>query len=121
MASTLLTILWCHSRCSSSISPSFQLVCIAMLSIYTVSSPLAIWVWNSVFIIDWKVVGEFIRPKNITVGSNSPLLVVKAAFHLYLFFTCTMLYPYLMLNFVKRVHPLKRSICCGIRGRGYLF
>ncbi len=32
-------------------SPSFQLMCITMLSMYMVSSPLAIWVQNKVFII----------------------------------------------------------------------
>ncbi len=37
--------------CSSLVSPSFQLMCITMLSMYMVSSPLAIWVQNKVFII----------------------------------------------------------------------
>ena len=32
-------------------------------------------------IIAWKVAGELHSPKNITVGSNSPLFVLKAAFH----------------------------------------
>src|SRR5216683_2453975 len=121
MVSTSLMIFWCCFRYSSSVSPSFWLVCITMSSMYTISSPLAIWVWNRVFIMDWKVVGELVNPKNITVGSNNPSLVVKATFHLHPFFTHTVLYPHLMLNLVKRVHPLKRSICCGIRGKGYLF
>src|SRR6266853_360332 len=72
-----------------------------------VSSPLAIWLWNSVFIIDWKVMGELVSPKNITVGSYSPLLVVKAAFHSWPFFTCTTLYPHQISNFVKRVHSCR--------------
>ena len=33
------------------------------------------------FMKHWKVVGELVRPKNITVGSKSPLWVTKAAFH----------------------------------------
>src|SRR6266851_4208944 len=92
-----------------------------MLSMCTVSSQLAICVWNSVFIMVWKVAGELVRPKNIMVGSNSPSLVVKAAFHSCPFFTHTVLYPHLMSNFMKRVHPLRQLICCGIKGRGYLF
>jgi hypothetical protein len=32
-------------------------------------------------IIDWKVAGELHMPKNMTVGTNKPLLVLKAAFH----------------------------------------
>ena len=42
------------------------------------------WSMNSSrisFIIVWKVAGELQRLKNITVGSNSPRLVAKAAFH----------------------------------------
>ncbi|KIJ48737.1 hypothetical protein M422DRAFT_162471, partial [Sphaerobolus stellatus SS14] len=33
------------------------------------------------FIIVWKVAGLLVSPKNITKGSNSPLLVLNAAFH----------------------------------------
>ena len=29
----------------------------------------------------WKVAGEFVSPKNMTVGSNSLWLVINAAFH----------------------------------------
>ena len=36
---------------------------------------------NESFMNRWKVAGELHRPKNITVGLNSPLLVMKAAFH----------------------------------------
>src|SRR6267154_5815974 len=86
-----------------------------------VSSLLAIRLQNSVFIMDWKVVGELVSPKNIMVGSYSPLLVVKAAFHSWPFFTRTALYPHQISNLVKRVHPLRWSICWGISGNGYLF
>jgi len=63
----------------------------AMSSMYTVRFPLTICVWNRVFIMVWKVAGELVRLKNITVGSNSPSLVVKAAFHLCPFFILTAL------------------------------
>ncbi len=33
-------------------------------------------------IIIWKVADEFISPKNIIMGLNSPSLVLNAAFHL---------------------------------------
>jgi len=58
---------------------------------YTVRFPLAICVQNRVFIMVWKVAGELVRPKNITVDSNSSSLVVKAAFHLCPFFILTAL------------------------------
>ena len=58
---------------------------------YTVRFPLAICIQNRVFIMVWKVAGKLVRPKNITVGSNSPSLVVKAAFHLCPFFILTVL------------------------------
>ncbi|PFH45535.1 hypothetical protein AMATHDRAFT_103860, partial [Amanita thiersii Skay4041] len=44
--------------------------------------PSAISVLNMSFIIVWNVTGEFfVSPKNMTRGSNNPLLVLKAAFH----------------------------------------
>jgi hypothetical protein len=33
------------------------------------------------FIISWKVLGEFVSPKNMTSGSQCPNLVLNAAFH----------------------------------------
>jgi len=33
-------------------------------------------------IIVWKVAGEFVNPKYITVGSYVPMSIVNAAFHL---------------------------------------
>ena len=53
----------------------------AMSSIYTDSHPCATSDRKIVFIIRWNVAGEFVRPKNITVGSNRPSGVRKAAFH----------------------------------------
>jgi hypothetical protein len=34
------------------------------------------------FIMVWKVAGELVNPKNITSGSNNPLLVPKGSFPL---------------------------------------
>ena len=34
-----------------------------------------------IFISDWKVAGELVRPKNMTLDSKRPLLVTKATFH----------------------------------------
>jgi hypothetical protein len=48
---------------------------------YTESHPCIISFWNIVFIIIWKVTGEFVRPKNITVGLNNPSGVRNTAFH----------------------------------------
>ena len=45
------------------------------------SHPSAIILRNELFIKRWKVAGELVRLKNITVGSKSPLWVMKAAFH----------------------------------------
>jgi hypothetical protein len=48
---------------------------------YTVTLPVAISCQNRVSIIVWNVAGELVSPKNITVGSKSPLFVLNAAFH----------------------------------------
>src|SRR5260370_25241061 len=69
-----------------------------------------------VFIIIWKVAGELVSPKNMTVGSKSPSGVRNAAFGSSPGLIRMLLYPHLMSNFVKRVHPLQRSIVWGIRG-----
>ena len=37
--------------------------------------------WKMSSIIVWNVAGEFVRPKNITVGLNNPSLVLKAALY----------------------------------------
>jgi hypothetical protein len=73
---------------------------------------------NIEFIIVWKVAGELVSPKNIMVGSNSPLLVIKAAFHSSPFLIRTLLYPHRMLNLVYREHPLSQSMSSGIKGSG---
>jgi hypothetical protein len=74
-----------------------------------------------VFIIIWKVAGELVRPKNITIGSNNPSGVRKVAFHSSPSLMCTLLYPYHTLNLVNSVHPLSLSIVCGIKGDMFQF
>ncbi len=44
-------------------------------------APDAIRFLKMSFIIHWKVAGELVSLKNITVGSNNPQLVLNAAFH----------------------------------------
>ena len=53
----------------------------------------AIMSWKELFMNYWKVVGELVSPKNMTVGLNNPLWVTKAAFHWWPSLICTLLYP----------------------------
>src|SRR5580692_11614778 len=88
---------------------------------YTDSHPSLTSIWKIVFIIIWKVAGELVRPKNMTVGLNNPSGVRNAAFHLSPLQIRMLLYPQRMSNFVNKVHPLNRSIICGMRGEMFLF
>ena len=45
------------------------------------SHPLAIMSRKESFMNRWNVAGELVSPKNMTVGSKSPLWVIKVAFH----------------------------------------
>src|SRR6266576_194372 len=93
----------------------------AISSIYTESHPFATSVRNIVFIIIWNVAGELVRPKNITVGSNSPSGVRNAPFHSSPSLIRMLLYPHHTSNFVNRVLLLKRSIVWGMRGDTFRF
>ena len=62
--------------------------------------------------------GELHRPKNITVGSNSPRGVTNAAFHLSSGLMRTLLYPHQMSILVKIDDPLSLSIRSEISGSG---
>jgi hypothetical protein len=73
------------------------------------------------FIIIWKVAGELVRPKNMTMGSNNPSGVRNAAFYSSPSFIWMLLYPHRMSNFVNSVHPASRSITDGIRGDTFQF
>jgi hypothetical protein len=81
-----------------------------MLSIYTVSHFSVMSSANMKFIMVWKVAGELVSPKNITVSSNRPSLVMNAAFHSSPSLIITLLYPQRMLNLVYREHPLNLSM-----------
>ncbi len=56
------------------------------------------------------------RPKNITVGSNSPSGVRKAAFHSSPSLIRMLLYPQQMSTLVNRVHPRSWLMTWGISG-----
>jgi len=87
-----------------------------MSSINTDVSPFATSGRNIVFIIIWNVAGELVRPKNMTVGSNSPSGVRNAAFHSSPGLIRMLLYPHRTSNLVNRVHLASRSITEGISG-----
>src|SRR5712692_4672484 len=93
----------------------------AKSSMYTDSHPCAISLWKIIFIIIWKVAGELVSPKNMTVGSKSPLGVRNATFHLSPSWIWTLLYPQHMSNLVKRVHPARWSIVWGMSGETLRF
>src|SRR6266567_3036050 len=93
----------------------------AMSSMYTDSHPFATSVWKMVFIIIWNVAGEFVRPKNITVGLNSPSGVRNTPFHSSPSLMRILLYPHHTSNFVNKVLLLRRSIVWGIRGETLRF
>ena len=92
-----------------------------MSSIYTMTKHPLIMSEKILSIIAWKVAGELHRLKNITVGSNSPRLVLKAAFHWLPSRMRTLLYPHHTSNFVKYLAPLSLSRSSVIQGRGYAF
>ena len=69
----------------------------------------------------WKVAGEFVSLKNITVGSNSPSGVRNAPFHSSPSLIRILLYPHQMSSVVNRVHPLRRSMIWVISGDTFLF
>src|SRR6266403_6415227 len=92
-----------------------------MSSMYTESHPWVISVRKKVFIIIWKVAGEFVSAKNITVGSNRPSGVRKAAFHLSPSLIRMLLYPHWTSTLVNNVHPRSRSITWGISGDMFWF
>ena len=69
----------------------------------------------------WNVAGELHIPKNITVGLNSPLFVLNAAFHWSSFLIRTLLYPQQTSNLVKYFAPFILSMISEIRESGYAF
>src|SRR5712671_6216181 len=104
--SSLSKILWTHFLWNIGSSG----VAMSMSSMYTVSQPSRISSSNMVFIMAWKVVEEFVIPKNMTVGSYNPSFVMKAAFHSSPFLIHTLLYPQRTSNLVKSFFILTRLI-----------
>src|SRR6266702_2528794 len=51
----------------------------------------------------WNVLGEFVSPKNMTQGSKSPKLVLKAPFSWSPSLIRTLLYPHRMSSLVNKV------------------
>src|SRR5713226_7003091 len=86
----------------------------ARSSMYTDNHPWAISRQKIMFIIIWKVVGELVSPKNMTVGSKSPSGVRNAAFHSSPSLMRMLLYPQRISNLVKRVQPARQSIVWGM-------
>jgi len=70
------------------------------------------------FIITWKVAGEFVRLKNMTRGSNDPSSVVNTAFHSSPSFILILLYPYLRFIFMKTLFISMLSRTSNMRGSG---
>src|SRR5712671_6215454 len=95
--SSLSNILWTH--CLWNVGSLG--VAISMSSMYTVSQPSLISSSKMAFIIAWKVAGELVIPKNMTVGSYNPSFVMKAAFHSSPSLIRTLLYPQQTSNLVK--------------------
>src|SRR5271168_1475460 len=114
-----------RNRCSTNLvyrsKSSWFLAKIRISSMYMMTMHPSIMSTKMASIIPWKVAGELHIPKNITVGSNNPLFVLKAAFHSSPFFIRTLLYPHLTSNFVKYFAPFSLSMISEIRGNGYAF
>src|SRR6266702_4413611 len=83
--------------------------------------PVAVRSRKMVSIMVWNVLGEFVSPKNMTQGSKSPKLVLKAPFSWSPSLMRTLLYPHRMSSLVNRVALRSLSISSGIRGSGYWF
>ena len=69
----------------------------------------------------WKIAGELVSPKNMTIGLNRPLLMQKAAFYSSSSLIQILLYPHHILSLVKYVESLSLSMSLGISGSEYLF
>ena len=72
-----------------------------------------IWFMNA-----WNVGDALQNPKNMTVGSKSPMGVMKAAFHWSSSQMQILLYPQRMSNLVNKVDSLISSMSSGMRGSG---
>ena len=89
---------WCSSRVQ---------VWITVSSIYMETFPVLMRSQKMWSIINWNVTGEFVNPKNMTIGSNSPQFVQNAAFRLSPTLIQMLLYPHRMSSFVNIFDPLR--------------
>ena len=85
---------------------------------YMISHPSAISSAKIAFIIVWKVAGELVSLKNMTVGSNSPWLVMNAALCSLPSLMQILLYPHLMSTLVNLFAFWTRAISSEIKGSG---
>ena len=111
-SANLLTTSFTNSSCSS--SPSVPII---TLSIKLTTLPVLIRSHKISFIIVWKVTGEFVSPKNMTIGSNDPSSVINTAFYSSPFFIYTLLYPYLKSIFVNTFFIPMFSTISEIKGK----
>src|SRR6267154_4810404 len=89
-----------------------------MSSIEITTSPVAISLRKVASIMVWKVAGELVSPKNITVGSKSPLFVLKAAFHWSPSLMQILLYPHRTSNLVNHCFLMSWVTSFLMSGRG---
>ena len=89
-----------------------------ILSMKAATLPILIKSLSNSFIIAQKVTGEFVSPKNMTVGSNDPLGIVKAIFHLSPSFIHTLLQLYLKSIFVNTFFVPIFFTTSDIKGKG---
>ena len=108
-SSTILPYLF-----SVSVATIISSIKVAVFSWFTIS-------WNRLFIIVWKVAGEFVSPKYITVSSYTPICVVNAIFYLSSSLILILLYLHLRSSFVKTFLLPTPSRMLVISGNGYLF
>ena len=66
----------------------------------------------------WKAAGELHMPKNMTFGSKSPLLVLKAPFHWSPSLIHMLLYPHRTSNLLNSSIPCKSSMHWARLGSG---
>ena len=94
-----------RTRLTSSQCSSMVKVYIRISAIYTCTFPSTITSRKIAFIIVWNVAGEFVSPKNITVGLKRPSLVMKVAFSSSPSFILMLLNPHQTSIFEKILAP----------------
>ena len=91
---------------------------IITLSIKLATFPVLIRFHRISFIMVWNIAGEFVSPKNITVGLNNPSSVINTAFYSSPFFILILLYPYCKSIFINIFFVPMFSTISEIRGNG---